>query len=207
MISADATMFIVSAPSGAGKTSLVTRLLKDMDHLACSVSHTTRPLRPKDIDGTDFHFVDRPTFESMIEAGEFLEHADVFGNYYGTSLGSVKACTDAGDDVILEIDWQGGAQVKASHPDVVWVFILPPSKEALLERLRGRASDSEEVIARRTEEAVIEMRECERADYLVINDNFDEALDELKAIITCQRLTQQRAAKSHRSLLRSLISA
>jgi len=195
MNSADATMFIVSAPSGAGKTSLVTRLLADVPKLACS-----------DVDGRDYHFVDRGKFEQMISRGEFLEHADVFGNYYGTSVGSVNACTEAGMDVILEIDWQGGAQVKAVHPDVVWIFILPPSKEALLARLRGRASDSEEVIARRTEEAVTEMRECARADYLVINDSFDEALDELKTIIGCQRLAQERQARRHDDLIRSLIA-
>lgn len=204
MNTADATVFIVSAPSGAGKTSLVTRLLSDMPQLDCSVSHTTRPLRPKDTDGKDYHFVDRAVFEGMIERGEFIEHADVFGNYYGTSVGAVNSCLDQGNDVILEIDWQGGAQVKAAHPEVVWIFVLPPSKQALLDRLRGRASDSEEVIARRTEEAVNEMRECERADYLVFNDDFDQALDELKAIIKCQRLAQSRQAKLHRELLASL---
>lgn len=204
MNSADATMFIVSAPSGAGKTSLVTRLLSDDPQLACSVSHTTRPMRPKDQDGKDYHFIDRDGFESMITRGEFLEHADVFGNYYGTSAASVQTCIDAGKDVILEIDWQGGAQVKAAHPDVVWIFILPPSKESLLNRLRGRASDSEEVIARRTEEAVVEMRENERADYLVFNDDFDEALAELKAIITCYRLAQGRQARLHQAVLAGL---
>jgi len=206
MNSADATMFIVSAPSGAGKTSLVNRLLSDDPQVACSVSHTTRPMRPKDKDGKDYHFIDRDGFESMIGNGEFLEHAEVFGNYYGTSAGAVQTCIDAGQDVILEIDWQGGAQVKAAYPDVVWIFILPPSKEALLNRLRGRASDSEEVIARRTEEAVIEMRENKRADYLVFNDNFDEALNELKAIITCHRLGQKRQALAHQAVLAGLIS-
>jgi len=206
MNSADATMFIVSAPSGAGKTSLVTRLLADMPQIACSVSHTTRPLRPTDVDGRDYHFVDRAAFESMIERGEFLEHADVFGNYYGTSVDAVKACTDAGKDVVLEIDWQGGAQVKSTYPDVVWIFILPPSKEALLARLRGRATDSEEVIARRTAEAVTEMRECERADFLIINDNFETALDELKAIITCHRVIQTRQVRRHHDLIQSLIA-
>jgi len=205
MNAADATMFIVSAPSGAGKTSLVTRLLSDDPHIACSVSHTTRPMRPKDQDGKDYHFVDRSGFESMISQGEFLEHAEVFGNYYGTSAAAVQTCIDAGKDVILEIDWQGGAQVKAAHPEVVWIFILPPSKEALLNRLRGRASDSEEVIERRTAEAVTEMRENQRADYLVINDDFDKALNELKAIITCYRLGQGRQAKVHQELLASLI--
>ena len=205
MNAADATMFIVSAPSGAGKTSLVTRLLSDDPHIACSVSHTTRPMRPKDQDGKDYHFVDRSGFESMISQGEFLEHAEVFGNYYGTSAAAVQTCIDAGKDVILEIDWQGGAQVKAAHSEVVWIFILPPSKEALLNRLRGRASDSEEVIERRTAEAVTEMRENQRADYLVINDDFDKALNELKAIITCYRLGQGRQAKVHQELLASLI--
>ena len=205
MNSADATMFIVSAPSGAGKTSLVTRLLSDDSNVACSVSHTTRPMRPKDQDGKDYHFIDRSGFESMIAQGEFIEHAEVFGNYYGTSTQAVKTCLDAGNDVILEIDWQGGAQVKAAHPDAVWVFILPPSKEALLNRLRGRASDSEDVISRRTQEAVAEMREYTRADYLVFNDDFDDALNELKAIITCYRLRQVRQAQVHQNLLAGLI--
>ena len=204
MVSADATMFIVSAPSGAGKTSLVTRLLSDMSKLACSVSHTTRPLRPTDVNAKDYHFVNRTEFEAMIDRGEFLEHAEVFGNYYGTSVAAVQTCKDEGNDVILEIDWQGGAQVKASRPEVVWIFILPPSKEALLNRLRGRASDAEDVIARRTEEAVNEMRECERADYLVFNDDFDQAFDELKAIITCHRLGRVRQSKLHHELLESL---
>lgn len=205
MNSADATMFIVSAPSGAGKTSLVTRLLNDLPQLACSVSHTTRPMRPKDEDGKDYHFVDRDGFEAMIEQGGFIEHAEVFGNYYGTSHASVKSCIDAGKDVILEIDWQGGAQVKSAYPEVVWIFILPPSKDALLERLRGRASDSEEVIARRTKEAVAEMRECERADYLVFNDIFETALNELKAIITSHRLAKARQVRLHQDLLKSLM--
>ncbi len=204
MNSADATVFIVSAPSGAGKTSLVTRLLSDVPKLDCSVSHTTRPLRPKDTDGKDYHFVDRQSFETMIERGEFIEHAEVFGNYYGSSLAAVEYCLDKGSDVILEIDWQGGAQVKTAHPEVIWIFILPPSKNALVERLRGRASDSEEVIARRTEEAVNEMREYARADFIVFNDDFDQALDELKAIITSQRLAQRRQARSHQALLASL---
>ena len=206
MISAAATMFIVSAPSGAGKTSLVKRLLSDIPKLACSVSHTTRPLRPTDKDGTDYHFVDRTEFETMIEKEEFIEHAEVFGNYYGTSVAAVRRCIEQGNDVILEIDWQGGAQVKATHPEVVWIFILPPSKEALLKRLRGRASDSEDVIARRTDEAVSEMREYQRADFLVFNDDFEKALDELKAIIGCHRLGRVRQSELHHELLESLTS-
>lgn len=204
MVSADAAMFIVSAPSGAGKTSLLARLLSDMPKLACSVSHTTRPLRPTDKDGQDYHFVDRSEFEGMIERGEFIEHAEVFGNYYGTSMDAVQNCKDDDIDVILEIDWQGGAQVKASRPEVIWIFILPPSKEALQKRLRDRASDAEDVIARRTKEAVSEMRECERADFLVFNDDFENALDELKAIITCHRLGRVRQSSLHHELLESL---
>jgi len=203
---ADASVFIVSAPSGAGKTSLVTRLLQEMPQVTCSVSHTTRPLRPTDKDGKDYHFVDRARFEAMISRGEFIEHANVFGNYYGTSSAGVKACTDAGKDVILEIDWQGGVQVKAAYPEVVWVFILPPTKEALLERLRGRASDSEEVIERRTREAVTEMRECKRADFLIVNDDFDQAFDEIKAIITCHRLARERQLARNGALFDSLMA-
>ena len=141
-------LFVVSAPSGAGKTSLVRRTVKELSRLAVSVSHTTRGIRPGETDGEDYHFIDRDAFERMIEAGQFLEYANVFGNYYGTSIDSVKALLANGTDVILEIDWQGAEQVRKALPEAVSIFILPPSRAALLERLRGRGQDSDDVIDR-----------------------------------------------------------
>ena len=199
-------LFVVSAPSGAGKTSLVRRTVKELSRLSASVSHTTRGIRPGEVDGEDYHFVDRDAFERMIEAGQFLEHADVFGNYYGTSVDAVKALLAAGTDVILEIDWQGAEQVRKSLPEAVSIFILPPSRAALLERLRGRGQDSDEVIERRTLEAVDEMRKHQHADYLIINDDFDEALLELKSIIMAHRAIQARQGRVHAELIQSLIS-
>ncbi|MEE9333591.1 MAG: guanylate kinase [Granulosicoccaceae bacterium] len=199
-------LFVVSAPSGAGKTSLVRRTVKELAQLSVSVSHTTRGIRTGEVDGEDYHFVDRDAFEQMISAGQFLEYANVFGHYYGTSIDVVKAMLGIGIDVILEIDWQGAEQVRKTLPDAVAIFILPPSREALIERLTSRGQDSEEVIERRTLEAVDEMRQHHHADFLIINDNFDEALSELKAIIVSQRLDQARQGRLHAELIESLIS-
>jgi len=199
-----ATLFIVSAPSGAGKTSLVRRAVADIDDLAVSVSHTTRDRRPGDEDGHDYHFVDRARFEEMIAADRFLEYADVFGNYYGTSVEAVEACLYAGQDVILEIDWQGAEQVRQKLGDVVSIFILPPSRATLIERLRGRGQDSEGVIATRTAKAVLEMQQYHLADYLVINDDFEQALAELKAVVLANRVVKARQAKRHAGLITSL---
>lgn len=197
-------MFIVSAPSGAGKTSLVRRAIDELDDLAVSVSHTTRERRPGDVDGKDYHFIDRAEFEHMIDADRFLEYAEVFGNYYGTSVRSVDACLQAGKDVILEIDWQGAEQVRQKLGDVVSIFVLPPSRATLIERLRGRGQDSDEVIATRTAKAVTEMQQYHRADYLIINDDFEQALSELKAVILARRVTKARQAKRHAGLITSL---
>jgi len=199
-----ATLFIVSAPSGAGKTSLVRRAVADIDDLAVSVSHTTRDRRPGDEDGRDYHFVDRARFEEMIAADRFLEYADVFGNYYGTSVEAVEACLHAGQDVILEIDWQGAEQVRQKLGDVVSIFILPPSRATLIERLRGRGQDSEGVIATRTAKAVLEMQQYHLADYLIINDDFEQALAELKAVVLANRVVKARQAKRHAGLITSL---
>jgi len=199
-----ATLFIVSAPSGAGKTSLVRRAVADIDDLAVSVSHTTRDRRPGDEDGRDYHFVDRARFEEMIAADHFLEYADVFGNYYGTSVEAVEACLHAGQDVILEIDWQGAEQVRQKLGDVVSIFILPPSRATLIERLRGRGQDSEDVIATRTAKAVLEMQQYHLADYLIINDDFEQALAELKAVVQANRVVKARQAKRHAGLITSL---
>lgn len=199
-------LFTVSAPSGAGKTSLVRQLVQRVSNLSVSVSHTTRPMRPGDIDGTDYHFVEHSRFEQMIENGEFLEHASVFENYYGTSRTAVEESLEKGMDILLEIDWQGAEQVNQLLPDTVSIFILPPSRKALLQRLQGRAQDSEEVIARRTAEAVAEMQHYHAADYLVINDQFDVAVGELVGLIESQRLSLSRQQLKHANLIQSLVA-
>lgn len=182
------TLYIISAPSGAGKTSLVKALVDTIPGLSISVSHTTRPRRDGEADGVDYHFVDAEAFEAMVAAGEFLEHARVFGNAYGTARSSVEEQLGAGTDVILEIDWQGAQQVRAALPDAVSVFILPPSRRELERRLRARGKDSEDVIARRLREAQSEMSHYHEYDYLVVNDAFGHALEELVAIARARRL-------------------
>lgn len=182
------TLYIISAPSGAGKTSLVKALVDTIPGLSISVSHTTRPRRDGEVDGVDYHFVDAEAFEAMVAAGEFLEHARVFGNAYGTARSSVEEQLDAGTDVILEIDWQGAQQVRAALPDAVSVFILPPSRRELERRLRARGKDSEDVIARRLREAQSEMSHYHEYDYLVVNDAFGHALEELVAVARARRL-------------------
>ncbi len=199
-----AQLFIVSAPSGAGKTSLVRRVISDLDRVGVSISHTTRGKRPGETQGEDYFFVSRDVFEQMVEADQFLEYAEVFGNYYGTSVGAIQENLSEGNDVILEIDWQGAAQVRQKLDDVVSVFILPPSRATLIERLKGRGQDSDEVIEKRTSEAVAEMQQYHRADYLIINDDFDQALMELKAVILSYRVTKSRQALSHAGLITSL---
>jgi len=199
-----AQMFIVSAPSGAGKTSLVRRAIKELQELTVAVSHTTRAQRPAETDAEDYHFVAREAFEEMIDSDQFLEYAQVFGNYYGTSMGAVNNALGNGQDVILEIDWQGAAQVRQKFADVVSIFILPPSRATLIERLRGRGQDTDEVIERRTAEAVLEMQQYHHADYLIINDDFDEALAELKAVVLSHRVMKTRQAHRHAGLITSL---
>lgn len=197
-------MFIVSAPSGAGKTSLVRRAIDELEDLTVAVSHTTRSQRPAEEEGKHYHFVTRDTFEAMIDEDQFLEYAQVFGNYYGTSMGAVNDALNEGQDVILEIDWQGAAQVRHKLSDVVSIFILPPSRATLIERLRGRGQDSDDVIEQRTAEAVLEMRQYHHADYLIINDDFDEALAELKAVVLSHRVLKSRQALRHAGLITSL---
>ncbi|QIT53937.1 guanylate kinase [Aquisalimonas sp. 2447] len=182
------TLYIISAPSGAGKTSLVKALVDTMPGLAISVSHTTRPRRDGETDGVDYHFVDADAFRAMVDAGDFLEHARVFGNAYGTALSSVQEQLETGTDVILEIDWQGARQVRETLPGAVSVFILPPSRDELERRLRARGKDSEEVIARRLQEAQGEMSHYGEYDYLVVNDAFGHALEELVAVVRARRL-------------------
>ncbi len=198
-------LYIISAPSGAGKTSLVAALLESDSAIGLSVSHTTRPQRPGEVDGTHYHFVDRATFESMIESGDFLEYADVFGNYYGTSLKAIQEELKTGNDLILEIDWQGGQQVREKSKDVRSIFILPPTRAALLARLRGRGSDSEEVIATRSAEAIEEMSHHDEADYLVINDQFASALADLQSIVRTERLRHTRQSDKHAEAIAELL--
>ena len=201
------TLYTISAPSGAGKTSLVNALLKDNhDPLLCvSISHTTRPRRPGEIDGVNYHFVDRGVFTAMQQSQAFLESAEVFGNLYGTSRQWVQTQLDKGIDVILEIDWQGAAQVREHISSNKSIFILPPSLECLRERLTSRAQDDEETINRRMREAATEISHYDAADYLVINDHFDSALQDLKAIIRASRLERQQQYQNNMTLLQALL--
>jgi guanylate kinase len=176
-------LFVISAPSGAGKTSLVKALLQRLPDLAVSTSHTTRPARPNERDGREYYFVDNPEFDRLVAAGAFLEHARVFDNQYGTSRRQVEVKLAAGRHVILEIDWQGARQVRAALPDCRSIFILPPSREALRTRLTGRQTDSQAVIERRLADAVSDMSHFREFDYVVVNDQFDTAVDQLVEII------------------------
>ena len=185
-------LFVVAAPSGAGKTSLVKALLERIPRLQMSVSHTTRPRRTKEEHGREYFFVGVPDFEHLVAEGEFLEHARVFDNLYGTARAPVEARLAQGEDIVLEIDWQGARQVRAAMPDCVTIFILPPSREALEKRLRSRATDSSEVIARRLRDAVSDMSHWREFDYVVVNDDFERAVADLMAIVTAG--SQQLAA-------------
>ncbi len=182
-------LIIVSAPSGAGKTSLVAALVTDDDSLCVSVSHTTRPKRPKEEDGVNYHFTDEQTFLNMLQDGDFLESAEVYGHHYGTSQKWVNEQLEKGQDVVLEIDWQGAAQVRNLYPESCYIFILPPSLETLTERLRHRAQDDEAIIAKRMEEARTVLQHVCEADYMVVNDEFDTALADIRAILRAQELT------------------
>ncbi|MCC6302096.1 MAG: guanylate kinase [Gammaproteobacteria bacterium] len=199
------TLFIVSAPSGAGKTSLVRALLADDSGVMVSVSCTTRLPRAGERNGVDYHFVDHERFLAMIEAGEFLEHAEVFGNYYGTGRTEVASRLAQGSDVILEIDWQGAQQVRQAFPGAVGIFILPPSREVLRERLNGRGKDAPAVIERRLQAAVDEISHYSEYEFIVINDVFEAALADLRAILRAERLRLSLQAERHQALLRELL--
>jgi guanylate kinase len=199
-------LILISAPSGAGKTSLVQALLAQDAALTVSVSHTTRERRSKETDGVNYHFVSEGEFAEMVAANAFLEHAQVFGHAYGTSQAAVDIQRQAGRDVILEIDYQGAAQVRNRIPDNLSIFILPPSKAELRARLVGRGQDSESVIDGRVQKAVQEMSHHGDYDYLVVNDDFDTAVAELAAIITAARLQTPRRQEKLSDLLTDLLS-
>ncbi len=198
-------LYVISAPSGAGKTSLVKALLEQTKGIEVSVSHTTRAMRPGEQDGKDYHFIDKSRFEEMVAADDFLEHAQVFDNYYCTALSTIQQRLDAGIDVILEIDWQGARQVRKQVDSVLSIFILPPSRQALEQRLQGRGQDSDEIIARRMRDAVSESSHYNEFDYLVINDDFDIALSELGAIISSERLRGGRQWANHAGMIQELL--
>lgn len=200
------TLYTVSAPSGAGKTSLVAALIKKRPEVCVSISHTTRAMRPGEVDGVNYHFVDHATFERMLGEGAFLESAKVFSNFYGTSQAWVENTLAQGRDVILEIDWQGAAQVRRQLPDTISLFILPPSREALRERLTGRGQDPQEVIDARMAEAISEMTHYVEADYLIVNDNFDTALAQFEALIDAQQLRRDTQIARHGDLLHALLA-
>ncbi len=201
----DFLLLILSSPSGAGKTTLTRRLEERFPELRFSISHTTRPPRAKETDGKDYHFVDRARFEALVQEGAFLEWAEVHGNLYGTSIAEIDRGRAAAGcrGMIFDIDYQGARQIRAKQPDVVGVFILPPSMDELLRRLRGRASETEEVVQRRFEVARREIEHYGFFDYLIVNDSLDDAFDELRGIILGERARRWRRAGLAEALLRS----
>ena len=200
------SLFIITAASGTGKTSLVKQLIATTNDLAVSISHSTRKPRPGEIDGQHYHFVSREIFADMIKKGEFLEHAEVFENYYGTAQSTVEFMLSNGLDVILEIDWQGALQVQKLRPDATTIFILPPDRQSLRQRLSNRGQDSQEVIEKRLASSDNEMSQYVNFDYVVINDNFDVALAELKSIIIANRLTLAKQQERHAGRIEQLLS-
>lgn len=200
------TLFIISAASGTGKTSLVKELLATTKNLVVSVSHTTREPRRGEVDGEHYYFTNKEEFMRLVGEAEFLEHAEVFGNYYGTSKTVVNDLLNAGVDVILEIDWQGALQVKRQLKDAVLIFILPPNREALRSRLSNRAQDTLKVIEERLAGAVREMQEYVNFDYIVINDDFNQALNELQSIVCTYRLQVTKQSAKNQQLISDLLS-
>lgn len=200
-------LFILAAPSGAGKSSLISALLQDKPaDMQVSVSHTTRDMRPGEQDGVHYHFVSVDQFKQQIEQGHFFEYAEVFGNFYGTSKITIEQTLENGIDVFLDIDWQGARQVKQQIPDAVGIFIMPPSRQELERRLNSRGQDSTEVIAGRMAEAVAEMSHYDEFDYVIINDEFDQSLTELRAIVFAQRNRLARQAEAHSGMISELLS-
>ncbi len=200
-----ANLFIVAAPSGCGKTSLVKALIEKTNNLCVSISHTTREARPGEVHGKNYFFVSKEEFNQIKDSDGFIESAQVFDNYYGSAKQTVSDLLQSDSDVILEIDWQGARQVKKSFKNAIGIFILPPSEEALRDRLTDRGQDDKSIIDRRMRDAVSEMKHYNEFDYLVINDNFEIALNDLSSIILSQRLSLSEQTNKHKQLLNSLI--
>jgi guanylate kinase len=194
-------LYTIVAPSGAGKSSMVAALLQADPTIRLSISTTTRPPRPGEISGREYHFVTRERFQTLITAGEFLEHAEVYGNLYGTSKRWIEATRAASEDVLLEIDWQGARQVKRIFPDMTFIYILPPSIEVLRERLIKRGKDSPEVIERRLAAAREDLRHVHQADYVIINEDFSVAVADLVAVTRALRLTAEKQLQRHSDLI------
>ncbi len=186
------TVFIISAPSGSGKSTLLSRLMLDVDRLHFSVSYTTRQPRGAERDGIDYCFISREEFESRLKRDEFLEYATVFGNYYGTHVGQLEKATEAGEDLVLDIDVQGAAQLKIKLPEAVTIFVLPPSRQILEKRLRARGEDPDAVIVRRLNDAASEIRNYDRYDYVVVNDDLERSAKTLAAIVVAERVRRTR---------------
>ena len=199
-------LFVIAAPSGTGKTSLVKALMQRQPHLRFSVSYTTRPPRPNEVDGRDYHFVSREEFQRMVAAGEFLEHAQVFDNFYGTGVQAVSDALAGGQDLLLEIDWQGARQVRKRLPEGRSIFILPPSRAALEQRLRARSTDSDEVIRRRLRDSVTELSHWDEFDHVVVNDEFDHALGMLEAIVQGRPVASSPQSPETRALAALLLA-
>lgn len=200
------TLYIISAPSGGGKTSLVNALLESVSNLEVSISYTTRPPRPGEKEGVDYHFTDQVEFKQLIHKKSLLEHAIVFGHYYGTSLDWVTKKIEAGIDIILEIDWQGAQQIREKMPESIGIFIIPPSWEVLEKRLHLRAQDKKEVIKKRMADAKAELTHYDEYDYLIVNENFSNALADLSAILRVRRLRCSIQKKELAPLLQTLLS-
>ncbi len=201
----EGNLFIIAAPSGGGKTSLVTALLSSDERLALSVSHTTRKPRSSEANGKQYHFIDAAEFDDLVSVDAFLEHATVFGNSYGTHAGALAQQLGQGLDVILEIDWQGAAQVREQFPDCCSIFILPPSYEVLRQRLSRRAQDSDEVIDRRMRDAQSEISHWAEFDHIVVNEDFETALENIRTIMESARLGQNHQQDQHALLLAELL--
>ena len=203
------TLYIVSSPSGAGKSSLLSALLarfNDDQRMQLSISHTTRGMRPGEADGVHYHFVDTSEFQAPIDRGAFFEWAEVFGNYYGTSRETIERCLDQGIDVFLDIDWQGARQIRDQLPEARSIFILPPSLPILEQRLHGRGQDSDEVIRHRMAQAVAEMSHYDEYDYLIVNDDFETSLQQLASIIRAERTRLAAQRLRHADLLDRLLA-
>ena len=204
--SCSGSLFIVAAPSGGGKTSLVKKLINDLSNIVVSISHTTRNMRPGEITGVDYFFVDDKEFLKMVDDSSFVEHAQVFNHYYGTSAAQIMERLKSGIDVVLDIDWQGANQIKSSFKDAVSIFVIPPSLEILKERLMNRQQDDSKTIAGRMHSAQDELSHYKDFDYLIVNDDFDIAASELQSIVVAHRLKIERQVLKQRKLLSFLLS-